>query len=741
MLIDVSAKSLKTRLGGDDQQLLERVALLWGVDLAKQDRTTTLSLLMGRMRDPFWARGVWMEIEADEQVCLFETLAAGGDRSKGVPLDRLRKRTKLAPDVFEVVIARLVARGLLEEGEIARKPSPRTVEILQPACVQAVCAYRECAEALYTTGQELFIPAFDRSARSLERLIGSRTGEQLRHLAYLCHVPRRQLEQIRLPHELERVVGEALSRPLVVFDLLHRLDGEAQELFLWLYQQGGKVPILEVYRTFGREPERLHALFSQLESYALAFDGLAQTDERVVFIPEAILGALKDEAKHYLADERAHALFPVSFEPTMRREAQPLLCYDLATIIGSVLQGCIEPTKEGALPKRFVAKVRPLLQGLRRLGEGQTDLYVDMLFGAAQGMDILRCAAPFGEEKPRYQAGASLTQWSQHSTQGQVRRFLQWWVKSSVWHDVHPSGKLVYPSAYNAPAARQALLKHLRQCLPEQYYRFDALLYAIWRQQPLIPFEGSFGTPSTGRRTSIGSRREQWMLSYAALYSALLCSTLYECGMISLGFVQESGADRDEAPDLFMLTELGAAALADAAGKDVPSSAGEANQGPLILQPNGDLIVQSPYQWSTLYYLLQFAQVVHVGPVSTFRLAQPALLRGLEAGLSVEDILAFLTKHCRHGIPQNVAYTLRWDWPKGYHVAGLTEVILVESSDEEGGQALKPALATLGCDVRNLAPCLFAITPNGRSFLEIKRALERAHLVVRGQPSLSVRRW
>jgi hypothetical protein len=68
-------------------------------------------------------------------------------------------------------------------------------------------------------------------------------------------------------------------------------------------------------------------------------------------------------------------------------------------------------------------------------------------------------------------------------------------------------------------------------------------------------------------------------------------------------------------------------------------------------------------------------------------------------------------------------------------------VILVEVSDEESERMLQAAVVTLGCDARKLAPRLFAVTPNKRSFLEIKRALEKARLVVKGQPSLSVRRW
>jgi len=111
---------------------------------------------------------------------------------------------------------------------------PRTVEGQQLASVRATFAYRECAQALFATGQELFLHSLDHVTMPLERLIGARSWERLRCLASLCHVSRRQLDQGRAGHDLERLLSEALTRPLVVFDLLHRLEREAQELFLFV---------------------------------------------------------------------------------------------------------------------------------------------------------------------------------------------------------------------------------------------------------------------------------------------------------------------------------------------------------------------------------------------------------------------------------------------------------------------------------------------------------------------------
>ncbi len=109
--------------------------------------------------------------------------------------------------------------------------------------------------------------------------------------------------------------------------------------------------------------------------------------------------------------------------------------------------------------------------------------------------------------------------------------------------------------------------------------------------------------------------------------------------------------------------------------------------------------------------------------------------------LRSSTFLPLIVPHLR--IPYLEAYSLFVNGIncREYQVAGLSEVILVELSNEGSESTLQQALVSLGCDARKLAPYTFAITPNGRTFLEVKRALEKVGLVVRGQPTLSQRRW
>lgn len=117
--------------------------------------------------------------------------------------------------------------------------------------------------------------------------------------------------------------------------------------------------------------------------------------------------------------------------------------------------------------------------------EGET--YVDQIFQLARDLGLLRYTSPSGEEKPRYQPGPNLPEWEKYQLIDQVRVVLAEWKKSTTWYDVLVNGGLIYPSSSTISTVRKALLHHLLSCLPERWYRLDALLYALFKEQP-IPF-------------------------------------------------------------------------------------------------------------------------------------------------------------------------------------------------------------------------------------------------------------
>lgn len=453
-------------------------------------------------------------------------------------------------------------------------------------------------------------------------------------------------------------------------------------------------------------------------------------------------------------DERP--LAPLDDGPGAVRPGQPTLLYDLATVVGAAYQIDIEPTVRDAIPKRIAAQLRPLLHGMPRVipttGE---DGYLDQVFRAARGLDLLQLSAPPGSERTRYLAAPGLEIWSAASEEWQLGRFLAWWRSTLTWRDAWPAAwptlgpgdRPVYPDTDTR--ARAALLATLARCLPEHWYRVEAVLYAAWRLQAAGPFEGE----RDWMRPVIAPRMdwESWRRRHAPRFLALLGSTLAEVGAVSFASSTQTPTEAtpassrppDELPDLVALTALGAGALACL---DTPDAAhavnDEEDERAFVVQPTFE-VVALRFASADIYRLLRVAEVVRIGPTSAFRLTRQALLRGLAAGEQLDDLLDFLAHRGKKPLSQNVAYTLK-DWARGYHEVRVSEVFLLEVSGQAAEEALRQTATDLRVDLREIAPGVFAARPNGphTAFTGALRGrLEAAGVVVRaGSPNARINR-
>jgi len=288
-------------------------------------------------------------------------------------------------------------------------------------------------------------------------------------------------------------------------------------------------------------------------------------------------------------------------------------------------------------------------------------------------------------------------------------------------------------------AARASLLEQLQKCTPGQWYSVASLLQTIWDKDPfeLRPVQYNI-RPADRRKTS--AMRARWNSCEGEVYIGLLASTLYELGMVVPGY-QEPGlaeTDRFANPDAFMLTDLGAAVLSpgDTTPLKTPASPLSNGNRSLVLQPNFELLLLRP-DMPTLYSLLPFAQVNQVEMVSRLTLTRASVLRGIEAGNDIEQILRILEERSQKEIPQNVAYTLR-DWVKLYKDVKVSQVLLLEVSSEAVADeiCLSPKLQTF--NLRKLAPRVL-IASNDINLQELRRILEKEGIIVRARGDIITR--
>src|SRR5262249_25264164 len=131
--------------------------------------------------------------------------------------------------------------------------------------------------------------------------------------------------------------------------------------------------------------------------------------------------------------------------------------------------------------------------------------------------------------------------------------------------------------------SRQKLLKNLEACETGKWYRMETFLFAIWKQDP-FPLSSTYSPRSS---LSLRESREQWMRTgEGQRYLALLSSTLFEAGVVNLGY--EHANPGKNPPELFQITPLGALALQE---EQISAEQQVSVENKLVVQPSYEIVL------------------------------------------------------------------------------------------------------------------------------------------------------
>jgi Helicase conserved C-terminal domain len=726
-------KSLREVLVQCSEAQLEQLAQLWAIGNApSKGWTHHYTRLEQGMRDLISARFVWEHLAEDERPVLYNILGPSArnwigrdDLPKKVQLPAARYKAALERVKFLSLVLEVVAKvqgnqlvdhrlGFYSYGDYRKLPI-QVVDILYVPM--------EIATHLYTTGRELFAPQSDRSQFTLEKILTPFYQSDLDEMSHRYGMEMDGSYYTRADHR--SMLALNLVQPEAVAYALQQLDTTSRNLFTLLVERGGKLSLQAVREFTGFDDIILSTLLHALARYAIAFDTFSGK-ERVLFIPVDTYKNLRTAPTP--PAEPARLISPASSPPAVR-PGETIILHDLATIIGAVYQQDIEPTKAGTVPKRIATRIDPLLRGRARTAlanEGENE-YLEMLFDIARELGFLQLSRPAARDiKERYEPGPALEHWSQMNAVEQTRRLLQFWVSSGRWGDVVGANYREWYSGYvDHRAVRGSLVSQMRNCNPGQWYTVPSLLHLIRGRDPFVLRPRQRSIASLGYRKA-SELREHWDTCDREIVIGSLSSSLYELGIVALGYRDPRALDVDEFhnPDFFMLTELGAMVLLPEV-KPAPATEQDGNRT-LVVQPSFELLLLQP-DLPTLYSLLPFAQLNQVGVVSRLTLTRESILRGVAAGTGAERILQVLEERSQKGVPQNVAYTLN-DWARLYKGTTISQVILLDVTSEAVANEIcnSPKLQAFG--LRRLGPCAVAVTYD-INLQELRRALDKMGIV------------
>jgi hypothetical protein len=727
-------KTLKQALGEYTEEQLKQLSQWWGIDhYPKEGWRHHHGLLIQSMQDPVAIRFAWEQLSEDERKVLHNVLNFSA--SSGALHNVILKLTRLTEDNFEKALTTLKRYMLLLEEEAPVKiagavKSTSSRENKPPAGLTTkLCVAKELLDPLLVVGREIYTPQYDRTEWKLDKILSQFDQNRLYEIGQLYGIMLYDFYSRTIPSE--RLAGQ-LVQPDVPLFAWEQFDAKTRKLCKWVCENEGVVTMKDAREYTGFDNPVLSRVIHMLESYAIAFDTFSGP-ERKLFVPREMLKNLKKAiAQLGKVEEVAPAgMVAVETPPQTIRQGDTLMLYDLATIIGAMFQQNIEPTQAGKVPKRIANKLQQLLQITPRFqAYYNEDITIDLLFSAAQKLGLIKRNKSSADGiKPRYVQGPTFEQWSQASVIDQTHDLLEYWLKGQQWVDI--AGVKFNPSnSYylDIGAGRKAVLSQLSQCRPGRWYTIESLLHTMKAQNPYVLRPRQANTGLTGFR-SAKTTLTNWYQSDGEIVVGMLSSTLYELGIVALGYQHPDLPEKEKPvnPDVFMLTDLATAVLATGAEPSY-TSAIPADGRSLIVQPNFELLLLQP-DLTTVYSLLPFVQVEQIGVVTRLTLTRSSVLRGLEVGKNIEQILEILERHSQKELPQNVVYTLR-DWTKLFKEVSISQVLILDVPGEALANEIcsSPRLKALG--LRRIGPCVIAVSGD-TSLTELRRTLEKEGIVVK----------
>jgi len=108
----------------------------------------------------------------------------------------------------------------------------------------------------------------------------------------------------------------------------------------------------------------------------------------------------------------------------------------------------------------------------------------------------------------------------------------------------------------------------------------------------------------------------------------------------------------------------------------------------IYVQPNYEILVPQSFPHQHRFILEQFAKLEYQDRMSKYLLTKESVIKGLEAGTSIDVFISFLEKYSAIPVSDNIKITLS-DWSKNYGTAKFIDVRIMQCSSVKLAQEIK----------------------------------------------------
>lgn len=632
---------------------LRTIAANWQLELRRPTHGDNVRMLAEEILDERSVRFL-LETLSPHEIRILETLISQDNNS--LPLEQLEEVLSLLPPELEGSIQRLQDYGIayLESQD----------DLGQGLIL---CLPREVGRALRAGFRELRSPTDPMTAREHMKAMPTGKLEVLAALWGAKAAPGPYYQE-----ELIEAVAEEMQKPQVVEAVVSKLDKGARSIFHLLVESGGSLELSVVRTRLEAKDSILRFHLRELARRLLVMEHY-RSNRRVLYIPQEIRDSLC-QREVQAADVQEVSELVVS--PTLNPHA---IAWDMLTYLNLVYQQ----------PSSLIMHTRALRMLAGKLWFGGTpqlsDDYVGFLSYMARSLNL------FEEQDGRLVLGERLSSWIELGFFGQMQELLRLWMNERRW--LEPVFRTA-PSSWgiDVPMGRRRLLEWLQRLPRARWLSLASFLEAIRNLDPFI---------LRPRREVVRLRGHESLEQFAAewdevegrILTGILSTSLQWLGIVRIG--ETSTGDK-----VFMVSDLGHALLSGQPVESVPEPR-------LVVQPNFEVTVIGA-EASMIWRLLKFAHPARYDQAVLYSITKESVLRGVEIGMSVDDMLGVLREYSVREIPQNVAYSMA-DWARLFKPARLERVVLLETEDPDTLDAILASKLLCRYAFRRLASNLAAI--------------------------------
>jgi hypothetical protein len=673
-------RNLLGRLNARSAEELTRIATAWRTPVSVSDRPGQVGQLYRALIDPRTVRDAWELLDANEQA-MVRLLAIGHDTA--LTLAQIAGELDLTE-----ADARQTATQLYHKGILAREGDD---EPLPVGVAPRLFLPRELAQLFRRVQDE--IEAGDLSTTPLRALLSLLDDTEIEEASQawgLKVIPglrereelsRRLLEQVG---DAERVARVASGRRRDAAAIWRRL----------LEHTDGPLPLAEAATAAGldgrdgRQARRLREALAELEQALLVWHTYRKDGSRWLFIPAEI------RAPKPLPAAEQPALTPLT---NLAVEAPPwrppfALAWDLLTLLRELSQPHAPRLRmEGEAPRSWQRQVnqRLWIRGANSPPEG----YLSFLLALATAEGLVSADGPDDELRTT----RAVRRWRDRSFTEQMARLRGHWLAANRWIEGAVREDVAVWGA-DWRGFRQKLLGRLGDLALDAWYPLDAVTQ--WLAATDSEMLGTTITVATARHPGPGDELTKRRAIIADVAGVTLATAGDWCGVIDMTPVPR------QAPAI-RLTASGAVFV-----KGEQQQPG-GNQEKPRLTVDRDMTVRltnpTPLQvWS----VSAFAELVHLGEVSEYRLTATSIGAALEAGFDIQQITAFLTRQQGKALPAAIETALA-TWTRTYRRVRTQRALILTPEAGQDRAAIEHAIREAGFEAASLGAELVVRLPIG----------------------------